>query len=202
MAKNQPPIPKKNTYLDAETSELIADLMFDEEEEDSNDIVKLAPRYRAVLLEYQGGVRPVTQEQCDQFLGLVAAGMSQIRACEIVGADTKTFYRLRKSNEVFALAFEEALACRDMVIIEQSIEQATEGVINPNGALTFPSNPQLQMHVKAADPDRYRDRSEVIQRQGEDVKPIRQPGDRERLLKLLHKYGKKDESDGDVSDLL
>ena len=197
MAKNQPPIPKKNTYLDAETN-AVADLLFDEGE----DELILAPRYRAVLLEYLGGQPPVTQKQCDQFLSLVAAGMSQVKASEVVGANIKTFYRLRKSNEVFALAIEEALACRDLVIIEQSIEQATEGVINPNGALTFPSNPQLQMHVKAADPDRYRDRSEVIQRQGEDVKPIRQPGDRERLLKLLHKYGKKDESDGDVSDLL
>ena len=198
MAKDiHPQAPKKNTYLDAETN-AVADLLFDEGE----DELILAPRYRAVLLEYLGGQPPVTQKQCDQFLSLVAAGMSQVKASEVVGANIKTFYRLRKSNEVFALAIEEALACRDLVIIEQSIEQATEGVINPNGALTFPSNPQLQMHVKAADPDRYRDRSEVIQRQGEDVKPIRQPGDRERLLKLLHKYGKKDESDGDVSDLL
>ena len=184
--------PRKNEFIEDD----VADLLFDDDE----DELILAPQFKAVLLEYTGGQPPVTQEQCNTFLAGVASGMSQAKAAAAAEAAWTTFYRLRQSNEVFKLAFEEAIAMRKEYLRETSIEQALDGVRTGKG-LTFPANPQLQMHIKAAFPDEYRERSEVIERKGEDVRPIGREGDREKLISMIEKYGVKEDED-DVTDLL
>ena len=189
--------PKPNEWLEDDVSDL---LFGDADASEESQDVMLAPQYRAVLLEYMGGQPPVTQEQCNMYLAGLASGMTHIAAAKQAGAAYTTFHRLRKSNEVFALAVQEAMEIRAEFLRDVSIDQAVNGVRTKNG-LTFPTNPQLIMHIKAAFPDEYRDRSEVVERKGEDVQPIGREGDREKLIKMIEKHGVKDDGD-DVADLL
>lgn len=194
--------PAANEWLEDDVS----DLLFDDKDPEP---VLLAPQYRAVLLEYMGGQPPVTQEQCNTFLAGVASGLPQSQAAEKAGAAWTTFWRLRKSNEVFNLAFEEARELQREAIRDKSLQQSLQGELKAvyykgrvvGYEVIHPTNPQLQMQLKAAFPEEYRERSEVVERKGEDVQPIGREGDREKLIKMIEKHGVKDDGD-DVSDLL
>lgn len=163
-------------------------------------------------LKYRGGRPPLTQNQYDVYLEVLARYCNKERAAVAAGVSRVTFWRLAKGNEEFAEA--EALAVRIGVVHLESvlIEQATEGVkkdVYYNGVVVgqqrqFGSNNLLIRLLKAYYPEKYGDRREITSRGAIDKPPIiiKNEVDRKRLLKQLRLEVITESDEDDNSDLL
>lgn len=141
-----------------------------------------------------GKRKACTQEQLEKYLNTLAETGRVKSSARAAGLDYRTIYFLRKDNALFALAEKEAREAGSEALENEAIEQATVGIekgVWHQGVLVgtervIPANPLLQFLLKAQNPARFMERSEVIGRDGGKVpERITSDDDRAKIIAKL-----------------
>lgn len=164
-------------------------------------------------------VRTLSPAERQRFLTMVAAGASMHAASAAIPVPFLVIGRLLVADEQFAADLEAAKRLRTMALEETLIDQATVGVDEPvvyQGAITashkklVTSNPTLLAILKANDPGRWKERSEVTHKGEVEEVPdrITNASDRDKILAALAKRAaerageRAGEPNGENEDLL
>ena len=148
----------------------------------------------ARALTYRGKP-PVSQEQCDIYLEMLAAYGNRGKAAEAAGSHRVTFWRLRQENELFAKSEAQAAKIGSEYLEEVAVKQAVEGIEEPiyykgdriDTLRRFPGNNLLQFLLKANNPEKFKDRQEITTADATDKPPhiIKNEQDARVLRKML-----------------
>lgn len=155
-----------------------------------------------------------SREDRAAFLQRVAEGASFRQAATEVGLPYLAFGRLMVTDENFNLELEAAKILRAQALEEILLEQCTVGIQVPlthQGKVTghqiqslVTNNPSLLALLKANNPEKFRERSEVVHRESDEPVPdrITTGSDRDRLLAALRQRAENRQPAEDPEDLL